>query len=258
MPSVQVQYLLERNTILRLAYGGEYPGQTSDIVPAVQADPNTSPKSLQLGNPALLPTRANNYDILIEHYFQPLGILQGGYFYKALTDPIYPTISIVPASDPNFAGYQRQQSINGPSAHISGVEMAWQQRLSFLPGILSGFGVSANYSYTTSRVTFPAGFSAVVIGQGRIDHPRLQRQAPNTWNLGFTYDKQRFSMRFGVSHNDENIYAYGYVHTDAATDKDPILGLKGPLGDQYLYATHRSTFRAVTGSTGDWKRWFPV
>jgi hypothetical protein len=26
------------------------------------------------------------------------------------------------------------------------------------------------------------------------------------------------------------------VHVDAQTDGDPILGLKGPLGDQYLYA----------------------
>jgi hypothetical protein len=97
--------------------------------------------------------------------------------------------------------------------------------------LLNGFGVAANYSYTSSQVTFPADFSG-----GRIDHPSLQRQAPNTWNLGFTYDKARFSMRFGVSHNDQNIYAYGYTHVDAATDKDPILGLKGPLGDQYLYA----------------------
>jgi TonB-dependent receptor len=240
MPSIQVQYLLEKNTNLRLAYGrGISRPNFQDIVPAVQADPNTSPKSLQLGNPALLPTRANNYDILIEHYFQPLGILQGGYFYKALTDPIYPTVSFVPMSDPNFPGYLRQESINGPSAHISGVEMAWQQRLSFLPGFLNGFGVSANYSHTTSQVTFPAGFSSAVPGgQGRIDHPHLQRQAPNTWNLGFTYDKQRFSMRFGVSHNDANIYAYGYVHdpTKPNVDSDPILGLNGPLADQYLYA----------------------
>jgi len=112
-------------------------------------------------------------------------------------------------------------------------------RLSFLPGLLSGFGVSANYSYAASQVTFPQGFSSAVPGgQGRIDHPSLQRQAPNTWNLGFTYDKGRFSMRFGVSHNDANIFAYGYVHdpTIPNVDKNPILGLKGPLGDQYLYA----------------------
>jgi hypothetical protein len=45
-------------------------------------------------------------------------------------------------------------------------------------------------------------------------------------------------MRFGVSHNDANIYAYGYVHDPNVpnVDKDPILGLKGPLADQYLYA----------------------
>jgi TonB-dependent receptor len=232
--------LLEKNTNLRLAYGrGISRPNFQDLVPAIQADPNTSPKSLQVGNPALNPTKANNFDVRVEHYFQPLGILQGGFFYKALTDPIYPTVSFVPNSDPNFPGYLRQQSINGPNANIEGVEVAWQQRLSFLPGVLNGFGVAANYSHTASRVTFPIGFSSAVPGgQGRIDHPSLERQAPNTWNLGFTYDKGRFAMRFGVSHNDANIYAYGYVHdpTNPNVDNDPILGIRGPLGDQYLYA----------------------
>lgn len=240
LPSIQAIYTLGANTNLRLAYGrGISRPNFSDIVPSVQVDPNASPKSLVLGNPNLVPTKANNYDILVEHYFRPLGILQGGFFYKDLTDPIYPTVSFVPMSDPNFPGYLRTQSINGPSAHIAGVEMAWQQRLSFLPGLLNGIGVAANYSYTTSQVTFPDGFSSAVPGgQGRIDHPTLQRQAPNTWNLGFTYDKRRFSMRFGVSHNDANLFAYGYVHdpTKPGVDQDPILGIKGPLGDQYLYA----------------------
>jgi TonB-dependent receptor len=239
LPSVQVQYLIERNTNLRLTYGrGISRPNFSDLVPSVQVDPNTSPKSIQLGNPALKPTKANNYDILVEHYFQPLGILQGGFFYKQLSDPIYPTIVILPATDPN-AGYQQQQSINGPSAHIAGFEAAWEQRLSRLPGLLSGLGVSANYSYTTSRVNFPAHFSgADPTLPGRIDHPSLQRQAPNTWNLGMTYDKARFSMRFGMSHNDANLFAYGYVHNPSVSnvDQDPITGIKGPLGDQYLYA----------------------
>jgi predicted porin len=98
---------------------------------------------------------------------------------------------------------------------------------------LNGFGVAANYSYTTSQVGFPTGFSG-----GRTDHPALLRQAPNTWNLGFTYDKSRFSMRFGVSHNDANIDAYNYQHDPAnpQNDNNPILGLKGPTGDIYLYA----------------------
>jgi hypothetical protein len=49
--------------------------------------------------------------------------------------------------------------------------------------------VAANYSYTTSQVTFPADFS-----NGRSDHPTLQRQAPNNWNVGLTYDRD-YSQR---------------------------------------------------------------
>ena len=230
LPSVQAQYLLTPNTNLRASYGmGISRPNFSDLVPSQVVNPNASPKSVVLGNPALKATRANNYDVLVEHYFQPLGILQAGFFYKDLSNPIYNTTQTLTSGQ--FSGFQLQQSINGPNASITGFEVAWEQRLSRLPGLLSGLGVAANYSYTTSRVTFPAGFSG-----GRADHPSLLRQAPNTWNLGFTYDKARFSMRFGVSHNDQNIYAYNYVASPGVSLQDPILGLKGPTGDQYLYA----------------------
>jgi TonB-dependent receptor len=230
LPSVQWQYMLPRNTDIRASYSmGISRPNFSDLVPSQQVDPNASPKSIVAGNPNLKATRAHNFDVLVEHFFQPLGILQAGFFYKQLYDPIYPTTTTLPASDPNFPNYQVQESINGPSAHITGFEAAWEQRFSFLPGLLNGLGVAANYSYTTSQVTFPAGFN-----NDRTDKPKLQRQAPNTWNLGFTYDKARFSMRFGVSHNDANIYAYNYQAS--GNDSDPILGLKGPNGDIYLYA----------------------
>ncbi|HXM97452.1 MAG TPA: TonB-dependent receptor [Candidatus Dormibacteraeota bacterium] len=237
LPSVQAQYQLRSNTNLRANYSqGISRPNIGDLVPTTIVDPNTSPKTVTQGNPNLKPTKANNYDILIEHYFQPLGILQGGYFYKQLSNPIYQTASLLGPTDPN-PGYRLLQTINGPSAHIQGIEVSWEQRFSFLPGLLNGFGVSANYSYTQSAVTFPSFFNpANAGGEGRLDHPALPRQAPNTWNVGFTYDKQRFSMRFAASHNDANIAFYNYSHTDAATDRDPILGLKGPSGDVYFYA----------------------
>jgi hypothetical protein len=114
--------------------------------------------------------------------------------------------------------------------------MQWEQRFSFLPGLLSGIGVSANYSYVTSQIKFPFGFNSPTVGApGRTDKPRLERDAPNNYNFDLTYDKGRFSSRFAISHNDANIYAYQWgPGTGSATD--PILGLKGPTGDQYLYA----------------------
>jgi TonB-dependent receptor len=230
LPSVQLQYQLAPNSNIRASYGmGISRPNFSDIVPSLIVNPNASPKNITVGNPALKATRANNYDLLFEHYFQPLGIIQAGFFYKDLSNPIYNTTQMLTTGQ--FAGYQEIQSINGPNAHITGFEAAWEQRLSRLPGLLSGFGVSANYSYTASQVSFPSGFSG-----GRTDHPSLLRQAPNTWNLGFTYDKSKFSMRFGVSHNDTNIYAYNYVVGDPTQVNDPILGVKGPTGDIYLYA----------------------
>src|ERR1700731_1705659 len=228
LPSVQVQYLLEKNTNLRANFSqGISRPNIGDLVPTTIVDPNASPKSVSTGNPDLKPTKANNYDLLIEHFFQPLGILQAGFFYKQLSNPIYPTAFTI-ASGPEV-GFLQTQSINGPNAHITGFEAAWEQRLSRLPGFLNGFGVAANYSYTTSRVTFPADFS-----NGRNDHPTLQRQAPNNWNVGLTYDKARFSGRFAITHNDANLFQYAFQQN--STPNDPILGLKGPGGDIYLYA----------------------
>ena len=231
LPSVQAQYLIEKNTNLRANFSqGIARPNVGDLVPTTIVDPNATPRPglVQQGNPNLKPTKANNYDLLVEHFFQPLGILQAGFFYKQLSNPIYPTTSTIPAGQPN-AGLFLQQSINGPNAHIAGFEAAWEQRFSFLPGVLNGFGVAANYSYTASQVTFPAGFNG-----GRTDHPSLQRQAPNTWNFNLTYDKSRFSVRFAISHNDANIAAYNFQAN--STPNDPILGLKGPTGDNYFYA----------------------
>lgn len=158
LPSVQLQYAVAPNTNIRASFGiGISRPNWADVVPSVVADPNQSPKSVVVGNPALKATRGYDYDLLAEHYFRPLGILQAGFFYKELYDPLYNT-TLTLSSGP-FAGFQQQQSINGPNAHIAGFEAAWGQRLSFLPGFLNGFGVAANYSYTTSQVSFPDGFA---------------------------------------------------------------------------------------------------
>ena len=87
--------------------------------------------------------------------------------------------------------------------------------MSFLPPGLNGMGVRANYSYTTSQATFPAG--------DRIDHPSLVRTAPNNWNFDVTYDKKGISARMGLTHNDGYIWSYGGGNA------------KDPSGDTYLY-----------------------
>jgi TonB-dependent receptor len=215
-PSIQAQYRFGSDTILRAAYGaGIARPNFSDQAPFQSFDPTNPNVPVSAGNPNLLPTHAQNFDLLLEHYFKTVGIIQGGVFYKSLTDPIFSVNTTVPAGYP-YAGLTENAPINGPSAHITGFEAAWQQRLSFLPGALNGMGIRANYGYTTSRATFPTGF-------GRTDHPTLVRTAPNNWNLDVTYDKKGFSARMGLTHNDAYIWSYG---SSSARD---------PTGDTYLY-----------------------
>ena len=150
LPSVQLQYRLQPDTNLRGSFfiGISRPN-FSDIVPAQLSDANTSPyPTISTGNPALKATRAEDYDLIVEHYFRPFGILQAGFFYKNLHDPIYATTVIKPGGSgtpfPNNSNYFVQEPINGPGGYLTGFEAAWEQRLAFLPGLLSGFGVSAN------------------------------------------------------------------------------------------------------------------
>jgi TonB-dependent receptor len=231
LPSVQFQYSWAGNTKLRFVYGrGIARADFSDLPPFERVDNTRRLTIVSLGNPNLKPTHANNYDVLFEHYLKSVGIIEAGWFYKDLKDPIF-GITTNPTTG-KFAGDRVDQTINGPSAHIQGIEVAWQQHLTFLPGLLHGLGVSANYSYTASQVNFPANFL------NRKDHPRLNRTAPNNWNFDATYDKGPITARMGLSHNDAYISSYQWEDGDLTQPtlaNDPVLGLRGPSGDEHIF-----------------------
>src|SRR5467141_4708089 len=226
LPSVQVQYNINGSTNIRAAYGrGIARPNFSDLPPFQLEEPGRN--RVSVGNPALKPTHANDYDLLFEHYLKSVGIVEAGWFYKALSDPIFQIQTTRPTivGDP-LSGFQQRQPANGRNAHITGVEFAWQQHFTFLSGLLSGVGVSANYSYTTSQAKFPIDPNTG--NPTRADSPALLRQAPNNWNFDTTYDKGPISARLGLTHNDRNIFAYNFQ--DGADGE-----IKGPNGDVYYY-----------------------
>ncbi len=223
LPSAELRYALTPDSDIRVAYGrGIARPNYGDLPPYLSVD--DSNHRVSLGNPNLQATKANDYDILYEHYLNPVGLIQAGLFYKDISQPIYSiTTNVTGLYAPGPISYQQTQPVNGTSAWIAGFEVSLQQRLSYLPGVLNALGISANYSYTDSRAN---GLGTLL---GRTDHPHLQRQAPNTWNVSPTYDKGRVSLRVGIAYNAANIFSYQY------SDGAP-LGLTGPNGDQYLYA----------------------
>jgi TonB-dependent receptor len=235
LPSASIRYALTSNTNLRFVYArGLSRPDPQDIAQAVTFTTTGSPGSLKntasLGNPNLRAETADNFDVLFEHYLNPFGMISAGYFYKNLTDPIVTKTFVLDNFQPSpvapVGTYTVTQPTNAGSAWIMGFEAAYIQHLTFLPGALRGLGISANYGYTASRAN---GLF------GRSDHPRLLRNAPNTWNISPTYDLGRFSVRVGLSYNQANIYSYEFQDGTDGSDPTPG-GLKGPFGDLYFYS----------------------
>jgi TonB-dependent receptor len=225
LPSAELRIGVTADSAFRLSYGrgiarpnfGDLVPNTSLALSTVTGGRNTA----SAGNPNLKATHADNFDLLFEQYLKPLGLIQAGFFYKIINEPIV----FLQTDGVHFAGYTQPFILTAPTnagdAHLWGVEAAYEQRWSFLPGVLGGLGFSGNYSFTSSSTD---GLP------GRSDHPELLRQAPNTWNISPTYDRGRISARVGLSYNQANIFSYNYK------DGAP-LGLTGPNGDTYLY-TH--------------------
>ncbi|HXY13975.1 MAG TPA: TonB-dependent receptor [Terriglobales bacterium] len=242
LPSASLRYALTSNDDFRLVYSrGMSRPDPQDIAQSfsITAPAGGGKGNISFGNPNLAAETANNYDLLFEHYMNTFGAIQAGVFFKSLYDPIIETSHTVqnftpppPYNTPAYVGsYIISQPLNAGAAHLYGFEIAYLQHFSALPGWLSGFGLSANYSYTDS------GTEGL---PGRSDHPHLLRQAPNTWNISPTFDKGRFSYRLGLSYNQANIFSYQYQDGTAingvATTPTPG-GVHGPDADTYLY-TH--------------------
>jgi TonB-dependent receptor len=231
-PSAQLRFELVKDSAIRVSYGrGIARPDFGDLPPTFNSQGNGN--EVDIGNPNLVPTRANNFDILFEQYLKPLGVIQAGVFYKDISQPIFSERTQISAAfaaqNPQFTPYVGEnlvQPINGSAAHLVGFEVAYQQHMTFLPGFLSGFGLSANYSYTSSKAHG---------GPNRTDDPALQRQAPSTGNFSPTYDRGRLSARLGVTYNGPNIFQYAYSNLNSDGTPNPVpLGKTGPNGDIYL------------------------
>jgi TonB-dependent receptor len=254
LPSASLRYALTPSSGIRLVYGrGLSRPNFSDLIPFRSAPSGgTAQNTIRQGNPNLHAEYADDIDVLYESGLSHQGLLQAGFFYKYLSNPILPTLTLTPPN-PEFTGndkpYFLSQTINAGSAYVYGLEISFQQHFTYLPGLLNGLGVSANYGYTASQAKLPpyVDVTAPGVAPGTISgpnrgpegaNPALIGQSPNSYNFSPTYDKKRLSIRLGMTYNQANIAAYQYT-----TDQNvPITagggggGLKGPNGDNYFYS----------------------
>lgn len=217
-PSVQLRYDMDPSTQLRAAVTrGIARPNYSDLAPHLSGTPGanrSNPANLSAGNPDLRAQHAWNYDLILEHFFPSVGVLSAGVFYKSMSDLILQRNFVYSGPVQAFVGQAGTRPGNGGSGHLLGFEAEWSERLTFLPGVLDGFGYNANYTHVDSR--------ALVDPQTNRYAP-LARQSPNLANLGLTYDRGTLDGRIAWSYQGANIASYG----DGSATAN---------GDNYFYA----------------------
>jgi len=157
LPSANLKFGLSRDVIFRLAASRDMArpslADTRNFL-TIGLDSNGNPNSTA-GNPFLRPITSDNFDATLEWYFagSRLGSITIDGFIKNIHNYIYQNTI---ARDITSNGVTETVLIRGPAnfndtGKIRGFEIAYNQTFDFLPGLLSGFGLSANYTYVTSK-----------------------------------------------------------------------------------------------------------
>ncbi|MCP3736155.1 TonB-dependent receptor [Sphingomonas sp. RP10(2022)] len=185
-PNLTLRQAFTPNLILRAALSRAINRPNfPQIAPRVLETTEGNTVRVEFGNPGLDPTLSNNADAGLEYYIRPLGLIAVNGFYKDLTDYRY-TVN----STGTYQGLAAilSRPVNARRGELYGVEVNWQQQLSFLPGLLGGFGVFANYTYTQGHATFDGTYG----GRSRF---ALPGQSKHMWNASVFYERGPVNLR---------------------------------------------------------------
>ncbi|WP_084060437.1 TonB-dependent receptor [Cellulophaga tyrosinoxydans] len=205
LPGVHFKYAASDATILRFAWTNTLARPNyADLVPSV--DVILGDDEIVLGNPDLEATTSMNFDFMAEHYFESVGLLSGGVFYKNIDNFIYTFVG--ETADDTYGedttGYEIFQPLNGEGATIFGAEFAFQRNLDFLPGFARNFSVYLNYTFISSSANGIMNED----GDEREDVD-LPNTTPNTFNASLGYNDRKFSARLSGNFTDSYIDELG-------------------------------------------------
>ncbi len=152
LPGLHLNYGLAQDTVVRLSLNRTVARPSpAAMLPARRVDDDA--RTLTDGNPDLRVTTADNFDVSLEYYLKPLGVLSLGAFRKSIDGFYFSTASTVVGGE--FDGYRLTRQEMGKGGKVRGLEAEWQQRLSFLPGVLSSLTLGANYTWLDSEGKYP-------------------------------------------------------------------------------------------------------
>ncbi len=208
LPSLSLKHKFTNDFILRAAFTTSIarPNYYS-LAPFVSVLKEDT--ELFAGNPNLKATYAMNYDLMAENYFENIGIVSGGFFYKKLNDFIYTyknntfTTNDFQTLFPDIANpvpagenWKMTQARNGDHVNVFGFEVAFQRQLDFIPGeFFKHLGIYLNYTYTDSKA------KGITNEDGDLrEDLDLPKTAPHMFNGSLAFENKKFSARVSVNY----------------------------------------------------------
>ncbi|MGE0595883.1 MAG: TonB-dependent receptor [Hyphomonadaceae bacterium] len=248
--------------------------------PGASVSVSGSNRTVTAGNPELDPFRARTYDLSLEWYFRPEALFSVAYFFKdidtfvqnvrqsgAFSDnplglpdsvAIAACGSAFPATcSPDDTNWQFTLPRNTPGGELQGYEVSLQTPFFFLPGILSNFGVAANYTHVESEIDYVNATGAVAVTAD------LAGLSGESWNATLYYEDERFSARVSGAYRSDYLttipgrngntsestastlnvdFAASYALNDRLRFTLEGLNLTDEVSDQYLSPDDRTSF----------------
>jgi TonB-dependent receptor len=190
-PSLHFVYNAADNFVVRLEYARTLGRPDFDeILPGTVLDPDDTALpgdpggTVTVRNTGLKPYESENFDLSLEYYFKPAGVVSLGVFQKNITDFFGAITKIVDQDDlarynltSDLLGWNLETKINSGDAKVTGVEFNYVQQLNKLPGALKNLSIFANGTLLHLKGNNTADFTGFI-----------EKSA----NWGFSYDGKRF------------------------------------------------------------------
>ena len=253
-PSLHLKYEPWRGFVARASYSTNIGRPNiAQIIPNTTV--NYDNRSISTSNPGLKPQFADNFDLSLEYYFEPVGRFSAGVFLKEIKQFIFNRGGQTVAAgadngfDGEYEGFALTSQDNGGFAKVKGFELAYQQQFTFLPGWLNGFGIYANYSrLQTEATTAPAPVSST---------DEVAGFTPESANFGISYIRNPISIRLQFNHvgtylNTFNVQQARLLYRQAAIGRRPQDGLQAFPGTSMLYFDVTNLLNEAGSRAGGW------
>lgn len=193
----------------------------SALVPCIHY--NIAEEEARFGNANLKPTTSYNFDLGGEYYFESVGLVSLGFFYKNVKDVIaeerWKTTNDpnIPAGLLNEDGepvkYEITKPINAYDADLFGLEFAYQRDFGFIAPSLKCLGFYGTYTYTHSS-TKNHQFEHRTLEEG--EKIKMTGSPEHTANASLYFENKGLNVRLSYNFASDFVDEFGTV---AALDR---------------------------------------